>query len=632
MNHLKTSDLPLLTGRQATALIGLALLLTLLNALKPVRIDDTFYIFFAQQIALYPFDPAGFELHWFEWPMHASDQLAPPLLIYWLGGAAKLFGAEPVLWKLSLLPFALLLVFSLHALCRRFTPGIEMPLVCFIALSPAFLPGFNLMLDVPVESLIFAALATFMLASDRSCIRLTALAGMLAGLAMLTKYTGVIAPAAILLYALFFGRIRLAFLACALSAAIFLGWEFVTYLMYGRSQFLFTLFNAFTEPWDKLQLAEALLKTLGAIHVGIVLLILVAWAASGWLLATIAALALAGFGMIAWQPAQDVAFTMFGIAAAMAIVAACLKLLQPAGQGQWWHSLWRERRQECFLVGLLLLELAAYFAISPFGAVRRLMGLVVISTLVAGRLATTGAPSTMSSRALWGAAIFNVIMGLGFYGLDFREAQAFKHGVDRTEAVIASHAPQATAWYLGRWDFQFHAERKGMRPLVPEHSQVRAGDWIVVPDQASASAIAAGADEVELVDTITIDDSLRLTTHPIYYAGFVPLEHRDRPRLQVQLYRARADFTPRTGRDPETVAIWLKQNQNTSAAVMALPALVRGLEHQNPRYRYFSAEALGLLGPRAEDARPALHAHLRDPDPRVRGAVARALEKIDVVE
>ncbi|MDX8410879.1 MAG: HEAT repeat domain-containing protein, partial [Mariprofundaceae bacterium] len=72
----------------------------------------------------------------------------------------------------------------------------------------------------------------------------------------------------------------------------------------------------------------------------------------------------------------------------------------------------------------------------------------------------------------------------------------------------------------------------------------------------------------------------------------------------------------------------LKQNQNTSAAVMALPALMRGLANQNPKYRYFSAEALGMLGSRATGARQTLQTHLRDPDPRVRSAASRALKKI----
>jgi len=622
----------MLRNRDTFLLLGLAVLLTLLNALKPPRIDDTFYIFFAQQIALYPLDPGGFELHWFEWPIRASDWLAPPLLIYWLAGAIELFGEQPVLWKLSLLPFALVLVFSLHSLCRRFAPGIEIPLVSFITLSPAFLPSFNLMLDVPAEALIFASLAVFILASEKQALWLAVLAGLLAGLAMLTKYTGVIAPAAIMLYALIFGRVRLAILGCGLSAAIFLGWEFVTYLMYGRSQFLFTFLNLYTEPWTKLQLAEALLKTLGAIHVAIVVLVLAAWAAPRWLLGLVVVMILSGYAIIAYQPAQDAVFSAYGATIVLAIFAACLKLMGQSGAESWWRALWQERRQECFLVGLLLLEVAAFFVITPFGAVRRLLGLTVVSTLVAGRLVMLSAPSSSCRRVLWGVAAFNIMLGMGFYAIDFREAQAFKLGVEHTASTIDSHAPEATVWYLGRWGFQYHAERKDMQPLVPEYSRVRAGDWIVMPDRASASAIDADASAVELIDTITVDDPVNLTTHPIYYAGFMPLEHRNQPRLQARLYRARTDFIPRTGRDPETVAIWAKQYRDTSAALMPMPALLRGLEHQNPRYRYFTAEALGLLGPRAANARQALQAHLRDPDPRVRGAVTRALEKIDIME
>lgn len=629
MDAAKTEDMPALTGRQAAVLFGIAAAITLLNALKSLHIDDPFYYLLARQIVAHPLDPGGFDMFWFEWPTQASDRLVPPLLPYWLAASMALFGDQPFAWKLCLLPFTLLLVFSLHTLAHRFASAVAMPVVVLIAFSPAILPGFNLMLDVPAEALIFASLAVFMAAADRRSTALTLAAGLLAGLAMLTKYTGVMAPAAILLYATMFGGLRSGIVACAAATAVFLSWEWATFLMYGRSQFLFLLQHAFTEPWTRLQLAEAMWKTLGAVHVAVGLLALSVCGAPRWLVWALVGAAGAGFGLIAFYPIENAAFAILGTVTIAAILWAAMKGFRCEHGGPWWRALWEQRRAELFLLALMILEIVAYFAVSPFGAVRRLMGLTIVSTLLVGGLAAGNAGAPGRRRLIWGLAVFNTALGMGFYALDTREAAVFESGARQAVAEIHRHDFGARVWYLGHWGFQFYAERQGMKPLVPEHTQLRAGDWIVIPDRSSAAAIAAAPGQLSLVDTIVIDDAVKLKTHPSYYAGFVPLEHRNHPRLRVALYRADTDFTPRTGRDPETVAIWVKQHQGMSGAMYAMPALIRGLQNDKPRYRYFSAEALGMLGPRAADARPALQASLNDPDKRVRAAASRALEKIE---
>src|SRR5438874_1299385 len=134
---------------QTLWLLALAILFTLLNAFRPLHMDDTAYYSYAAQIADHPLDPYGFEVFWKERPQPAHEVLAPPLLPYYWAAAIRLFGDRPFLWKLWLLPFALLLLLALHQLFQRFAQGFEGPLVWLTVLSPAILPSFNLMLDVP---------------------------------------------------------------------------------------------------------------------------------------------------------------------------------------------------------------------------------------------------------------------------------------------------------------------------------------------------------------------------------------------------------------------------------------------------------------------------------------------------
>src|SRR5262249_39195553 len=142
------------------------------------------------------------------------------------------------LWKLWLMPFSLLLVFSLHALLRRFARGLELPLLALTVLSPAVLPALNLMIDLPALSLSLSALCLFLRAADRDRLGMALLAGLVSGLAMQTKYTGLVTPALLAVYAVLFRRVRLGVAAVAVALAVFVGWEAFVAARHGESHFL----------------------------------------------------------------------------------------------------------------------------------------------------------------------------------------------------------------------------------------------------------------------------------------------------------------------------------------------------------------------------------------------------------
>jgi len=131
-----------------------AIVLTAANASKPLVIDDPVYVAYARQIEQHPGDPYGFELYWYDAPEPAMGiGTVPAVLPYWLAGAMRLLGDSPIAWKLSLLPFALALTGSLAFLLGRFAQPFAKPVLWALALGPAVLPGFSLMLDVPALAL-----------------------------------------------------------------------------------------------------------------------------------------------------------------------------------------------------------------------------------------------------------------------------------------------------------------------------------------------------------------------------------------------------------------------------------------------------------------------------------------------
>src|SRR5262249_30822710 len=79
---------------------------------------------------------------------------------------------------------------------------------------------------------------------------------------------------------------------------------------------------------------------------------------------------------------------------------------------------WRTHRAGLFLVLWLGLELGAHFALTPFPAVRRVMGIAVVGTLVAGHLASRTARTPARRQLVWGIAAFSALLGLGFAALD----------------------------------------------------------------------------------------------------------------------------------------------------------------------------------------------------------------------
>ena len=347
-------------------LLLLALAYTLINAFKPLTIDDTHYHSVAAQVAQHPLDPYGYAAFWWANPEVANEVLAPPLLPYYWAPAIRLFGERPFLWKLWLFPIAVLFACALHALYRRFARGLEVPLVALTLFSAIFLPTFNLMLDVPALALSLGAIALFCRACDRVSFGLAAAAGLVAGLGMETKYTAVLAPATMLLYALCLGRLRLWPVAAVVAAQVFLGWEFLMACLYGESHFLLHLRERAGADPDVVHKMTALVTNLGSVAWPIALVGLVGLGVRWRGLAVAGAIGLAAYaGVICfggeWQrsekifgpsdathaavSSEELIFGTLGVSGALLGVAVLWQLTRPdVTVERWLHRLlsgWR---------------------------------------------------------------------------------------------------------------------------------------------------------------------------------------------------------------------------------------------------------------------------------------------------
>lgn len=562
------------------SLWALALVFTLLNAAKPLVIDDAAYYYFARQITRDPLRPYAFSMMWYQWPHPANEVLAPPVLPYWWAIALALFGENAFLWKLWLFPFSLLFVGGLDGLLRRFAHGVVTPVLWMTVLSPTFLPSLNLMLDVPALGLSLTALAIFFRAFNRGSMAGGAVAGLLAGLAMETKYTAFLAPVVMLLYAsLFWGRpfkvnfrrrMLVAFLAVLVAAGMFVFWEAMIASFHGESHFLCNLRQNDSTFRDKVNLALPLFLILGSVSAPVILLSLTALGSPRTVVIGMGVALAGGYGLIAMACPSPVetarfedilfgAYSLFTLGTAAAILARPLVchltemdpkesdvflLIPPTGPET------RFTMTDGFLVLWLGIELLGCFAITPFPAVRRVMGIVIVGTLLAARLASRTCQVPRRQGLLRGVAAAGIAWGFSYYGLDLMGAFAEKKAVERSAEIVRQAEPTGRIWYVGHWGFQHYAERAGMKPVIPEQSYLSSGDWLVVPDgDVNFQVILVDSNCTEPAAVFDVDDALPLRTLPNFYGGSRPLKYDSGPHLTVRIYRVIRGFVPASDRD-----------------------------------------------------------------------------------
>jgi len=542
-------------GRVGIVVLGLALLLTLVNALQPITVDDTIFFYYARQIAQAPFDPYGFDVFWEVQRVSALDLFAPVGMPYWWALGMRLVGDNPVLWKLWMFPFAWLLVWALHRLVVRFVGRGPLPLVALIVLGPTVLPAFNLMIDLPSLALALAAMVIFLHASDREQPGLVVIAGLVAALAIQTKFTAFAPATAITLYAALHRKWRFLAIFVGVTAGAFAVVETALYLQYGTSHFLRSLEIPeqpirHNTPWGWaigwVALAGALAGPLAVLAVSR----LVARPSAVLLSIALAALP---FVLIAMgeRPSDSprfgptrllggdrelVIFFAAGVAVVTVLTASISSSIRMA-----WSQL---RPTHVFLLGWFVIELVLCFTVSPFHASRRMIGPIVVGTLL---VAHGGLLSRGSDRVVHWAAVFSALLGALFATADILDARARHDLHDEIASSLREHGydpSRETVWFTGHWGFQFEAERRGYLALVAGDSVVERGDWLLLPNRSSAQPTPQIRFGPPLAWLVAAHD-FPLSTIPSAYMAAVAIRRQPLAQNRVTIHRIEA-----TGRAP----------------------------------------------------------------------------------
>lgn len=547
--------------------LTLAVLLTLSNAAKPLVIDDTAYLLFARHLAQHPADPYGFELFWYTDPLPAMKIILPPVLPYWLAAGIALFGENLLLLKLWLFPFAAMLAYAARFLVRRFV-GTPSPVgIALLVVGPGVLPYFNVMLDVPAVALELAAVALTVRGTDGRRWGPLVLAGLCLGLALQTKYA-VLGLPAVLLAVAGLRRSLAGVVPVALGLALFAGWEWFLVGRYGESHFLYHVARKGGESGgvlgflgSKFPLVLPLFAYLGA-TAGWVGLLGLGRVVSGrtlrFVIAVLAALALC----IAFLPGRWTTFSdkppsheptaladvYFRVVGGLAFVVGVRFAAMTAFRRATLRRSWESR----FLVAWLAVEVGTYFAVTPFPAGRRVLGITAVLALIALRIGTRLARLEPRMKAARWVLPLGLLTGIAVAAVDAWDALPERELPRQAAAAARFHGWPGRGYFVGHWAYQYYAEQAGMTIVVPGKTGLQPGDWIVLPLNPDDREFYRpnGANVVPnpaaLMPVVKLEwhDVLTAQTIPTLYAGRTPVVTLTHPRMAVLVCVVTAPWKP----------------------------------------------------------------------------------------
>ena len=458
---------------------------------KPFHIDDPLFLRAAAQIQQHPADFYGFTMNWLGTPLPmVKDFDNPPLTCYYIALVVAVFGwSEPALHLAFLLP-ALAAAGGIFSLARRFT---RHPLWAALSavLTPVFLiSATTLMCDVMCLAFWVWAVVTFEKGLERNRWKWLLTAGLLAGLATLTKFTGLALVPLLAFYGFArqrrFGRWLAALFITVLFAA---GYEWITRRLYGQGMLLAAGTFASEDRsgaqgglWEKALIG---LGFLGGCFLPVLFYLPMIWSRR---LATLGLVLLVPcVAMLFWQPHFKPLLVQNGhlrpgmFLEVAGLLAGGILILLLAGA-----DFWHRRDADSMLLVLWVLGLVTFAVVLNWTINGRslLPALPAVGILLARRLDNRGPQSQPIHRAwLVVPALLAAALSLKLTQADARLADTNRLAAQ--QLWVQYHTPGNTVWFEGHWGFQYYLEKQGGKAIDLNDPKKASGDILIVPANAS---------------------------------------------------------------------------------------------------------------------------------------------------
>jgi 4-amino-4-deoxy-L-arabinose transferase-like glycosyltransferase len=475
---------------------GLALVVALVVGVlalfvgKAFTIDDPLALWLAEHLMSQPFDFFGFDVNWYSsvMPMYEVTR-NPPLVGYYIAGAASLFGLREVALHVAFLVPAAGVAACTWWLARRFC---EAPLAAALIglLTPVFLvSSTNVMSDTLMLAFWCASLACWIHGLDSGRFGWLLAGASLAGVAALSKYFAIALLPLLVVYALLRER-RLGpwLLALVIPCALIVAYEGLTRSMYGVGLVMDAIgfVDAYKQERGPGWLHQAFIGLVfaGGCLVSAIFLAPFLWTRA--VLVTGCLLYVAGatfWGDVApwvavefpshtetsWLLVGQVLLLALGGASALGLAAA---------------DFWRRRDADAALLALWLVGTFVFAAFVNWvnNGRSNLPMAPVFGILAVRQLASRARKIEPLGFALhrrhWIALVPAVAVALAVTWADYRWANQVRASAERVVDVYAGE--DRTVYFLGNWGFQWYMEAGGATAMDVSQHRVQPGDLLIL--------------------------------------------------------------------------------------------------------------------------------------------------------
>jgi len=169
---------------------------------KPIHIDDTSFIYMAEQIQKDPLRPYSFVIVWGGSIKTGTEYKDTPLMAYYIAFILTFFGESELLFHAFFLIFPVIAGNTFYFLAKRFLKKPLIPSLLLVSTPTFMVMSHSLMLDIPVLAFSLLSILFFLKGIDNSNNFFLFLGGLFAGIAYLSKPTAIVLLPILLLYIL----------------------------------------------------------------------------------------------------------------------------------------------------------------------------------------------------------------------------------------------------------------------------------------------------------------------------------------------------------------------------------------------------------------------------------------------
>ena len=473
-----------------------------LTLTKPVMMDDVTYLDVAQNIVQQPIHPSHLLLRDNTTPSYDINQ--PYFLFYQFAAVIKLSGLNELALHGVIAIWSLIAIFGCYRLLRIFIPRSALLFTVIFAWSPWFLPGQNLMTDVPLVAL-WLWVAAWLCDLRPPNIRRDLGLAIGCGLAILTKYTALVLLPLLLIDYLLRRQWR-RWWVMAIPLIMIAGWSVFNLIDYGQIHLLHRSTGGSYTGWYQMFFGSLIIIgcvfPLGAMWP--------LWAIPSkiktaiWAATIIIAI---GLGVdqatILQHDWAHLIIRTLGLAIGGITLASSIWVVLDSWRRA--GSDLNRQRQWIILATWLLGTLGFIVYLAPFPAVRHILLIMPIFIIIVG----TGVDRLITKQWLLVGIVLTIGLGVLLAVSDWQWGNVNRVYAQR---LAAEYRGAATVWTVGRRGWQWYGPKFGLRLYHAGQDQPKSGDYFIVPSETVNPQTAwIGITPPKLISSFTVKASPWLT-------------------------------------------------------------------------------------------------------------------------